>query len=175
MSPQEELNLRKCNQFSPFLKRGGSTEKPGRTAIDGDTQEACASLPIQNSQPGTGWDTDAGLERILHLDLLILGKSRKLGLSQTWIDHGGKYLMGAKPMKRGSADTAVVRRCRIHHEKKHKTVTDAKTFIQQAHPSRKPNTQIPKTGQCFRLRRLTKHNMAANHVPAICSYTKPTR
>jgi hypothetical protein len=129
MSPQEEPSLRKRDRFSPLLKRGGSTEKPGRTAIDGDTQEACASLPIQNSQPGTGWDTDAGLERILHLDLLILGKSRKLGLSQTWIDHGGKYLIGAKPMKPGSAHSTVVRRCEVHHKRKHKTVTDAKTFI----------------------------------------------
>jgi len=37
--------------------------------------------------------------------------------------------MGAKPMKPDSADTAVVRRCRIHHERKHKMMTDAKTFI----------------------------------------------
>jgi hypothetical protein len=160
---QEEPNLGKCDQFSSLLKQSGSTEKPGWTAIDGDTQEACASLSIQNSQPSTGWDTDAGLERILHHDLLILDKSRKLGMSQTWIDHGGKYLMGAKPTKPGSADTAVVRRCRIRHEKKHKMVTDAKSC-----PSHKPITQIPKTRQCLRPKRLTKHNKTASHEPAIC-------
>jgi hypothetical protein len=166
-SLQEKPNLRKCDVFSPHRKRSGVTKKPGRTANDSDTQEACASLPIQDSQPGTAWGADTSLESILHLDLLILGKSRKLGLSQAWIDHGGKYLLRAGPLKPRDADITAAGRARSITKRKHKTVTGAKASSTKANLSHQPTTEISKARQCVRIKRLTKHNLMANRVPAI--------